>query len=492
MAQVFPARTRIDPGSGARNLGDPLREVVVGGPWGGYTVNGGFLIAGAVDDVVRQFGHRHYELMQYDDAVAPSLRLIRAAVVGDGLHLSTPQGVSLGDDDGENADPALKGRAQVANEVKEFCERSVRRLGEGAAERTLIEVSQGWCDGCAVAEVVTTDGTGVDRGKLVAERFVKKPNWAWMFNVDQFLKVKFIRAWTTEGWADIDPRHFVIFTNEPRDGDPRGTSDLRSIYMPFNLKHQTYPDYGEFLRKFASKQLIMTAGPDQRDTEVFDPVTGTMVVTTVAEQMAAAGRGFKNHGVLAMPAGGTAQVVGGDSSGAAFDSAFNRFDRAIFRNLLFGTRPMQEAEHGSKADTESGVDFFGIAVEKKRGPLLAAFKEGFLKPLVMLNYGADVAGWATPDPHFGIPNHIAPDLLNAMTNAYEKGVFDVTHRPWIWGKVGAPAPAKPKRVVQPGSAEAQTRGGGANTADPSKPKPAPNPKPDATPPGKDGAGAQTP
>jgi hypothetical protein len=424
-------------------LRDPTKEYVVGGPWGGFTVNGGFLIAGAVDDVVNQVGPRIYELMGYDDAVASSLALLKAATLAEGLQL-TP---AVTADEGEVVtDGDRLHDIELSYEINEFCKRCLKHL-DRPVDETLWEMMDALQFGCMMAELVFDQGEGQDADRLVLRRFAVKPRWAWAFRVNPQLIVEKIRAWTTQGWVDVAREHFAILTWQPREGDPRGSSVCRPAYMPFNLKVQTYPDYGEYLKKFASANLVLTAGPNAQDRKVVDPITGAVKVFSVQDQMLHAGKEFKNHSVLGLPHGATATVLQSSGTGEAFDRGFDRFDRSIFRSIVLATRPMQEAKHGSKADTDSGMDLFSLAVGQCRRPVAHMVVMDVLKRCVELNWGPVIAERLTPKASFGLSDHLSPEIMRAFAEAWNKGLFDTSHRPWMWAKLGAPVPAEPELPV---------------------------------------------
>lgn len=429
---------------------DPRTQYALGGPWGAVSARGGYLYAQVEDEVVRQYGPRVYELMSYDPAVACGQALLRAGVIADGVQLSVPgelQEAPIGLDEGGIAEfddtPLRRQELELAGEVLEFCVRGQERLAQDdlPVEETLWEMLDATMAGCILAEqVMDLETTGPDRGRYVPSVLAVKPNWAWAFRVDPMLRVEGFRVWTGDGWRDIEREHFALFSFQPRARDPRGTSMGRSIYTPWNIKLQAMPDYAEYLRKFASAALAMTASKDARDQEVIDPQTGRAQVYTVQQQMIDAGRHYKQHSILGLPFGVTATVIQASGNGEAFGAAFDRFDRDIFRAMILSTRPVMEAKHGSKADSESGMDLMGLAVQRLRGPLARMYRKDVLRRWVELNWGPQIARRFTPSPSFGLPNHVKPELMGAFADAWDKGLFDYGQRPEIWNRIGFPMP----------------------------------------------------
>jgi hypothetical protein len=449
-------------------LRDPAREYVAAGPGSLYAADGGVLLAQAHDDVVRQFGPRVYDLMAYDNACATALYLLVSAALGEGIQLEPAVRPEPG---AAVTDPDQAARFALAEEVYDYCRRLVEADDESVDEALRSSCYRMLVRGCSLAEPVwELQDEGDDAGRQTLARFAAKPNWAWAFRVTPEMKVERVRAWTRGGWADIAREHFFQASFRCLDGDPRGSSVFRAAYTPWNAKLQVYPDYGEYLRKFASASLVLEAGPDAQELVEYDDATGKATTTTVQQQLISAGRAYRNHSVLALPSGTKAHVLTSGGDGGAFDKAFNRFDREIFRSVILATRPVLEAEHGSKADSESGVDFFKLAVGEVRKAPAAAFRRDVLATGVRLNWGDRVARELTPLVHFGAADNIGPDLIRTFADAWQKGLFVDAQLPFLWAKVGAPVPPPEERTPrQP------ARGPGPPA--PGQPPPVPNPTP---------------
>jgi hypothetical protein len=449
----------------------PTAEVVLGGPGPAFAADGGFLRAVAYDDVIARYGTRPYELMHEDDACEAALFLLKAGALGDGVQIkpavTAPEGAEV-------TDPEMVRRIEVSTDVYEFCQRVLLALGD-TINATLWELMDGaLAFGSNLAEQVFELVTeGEDRGRLIPVRYQCKPRWAWGYRVSKVMKLEAIRALTDTGWQDVEPEHFTVFSWQPRNGDPRGKSIYRPAYPWFNLKHQILPDYGQFLKKFASAALVIEAGENQ-PPYTYKDANGLPREMSPQEVNLAAGQKFQNHTVLALPNGAKAQILFSQGTGEAFDRGFDRCDRNTFRTIIRGTRALQEAKHGSKADTESNLDaVFGMAVAQVRGPLGAAFRRQFLYQCVALNYGDRVAKEFTPLVGFGMPDHLQAELLTAFANAWEKGLFEPPQLPWIWSQFRAPVPEgwSPEERQQPGEAPPPAAPAD-DTTDPNAPAPA--------------------
>jgi hypothetical protein len=407
----------------------------VGGGPVGRLVGGTALLPGSIDDVVRQFGIRVYELMMYDPAVSCAVALWKAGVMSDGLQLSP----GLKYDPGEvRSKRAKKADYKLAEEICDAAKRSLDCL-EDPVDQTIDEFLDCFVYGSSLGEQTFREAEeGPDKGKWVHNSLVPKPRWAWSFLVDRFNKVVAIRGWNGEGWVDLDRDRFAVMSWKPKHRDPRGRSGLRAAYTPWNEKLQKYPDFGEFLHKFAEPSIAVTASPDAQPLLEMDDDGTTIIQKSVLDVLEEALEAYRGRSYLALPPGATAQVLEGHTDGAAYHGAFDRWDMEIFRSILFGSRPVQEAQYGSKADSDSGLGLISMAFQQGRAAPSRAIQRDVLRPFVRANWGRDVAARMTPVAGFGSPTSIHGDLLKAYAAAYQTGFLDEAQLPVIWDRLGLP------------------------------------------------------
>jgi hypothetical protein len=425
---------------------DPRQEVIVGGPWMGRGQKTGFagiLLSHTIDDVVRQFGIRVYELMLYDPAVWAAFQLWKAGVLSDGHQLSP----AVKEDPGDLTAEALKRKGPVSRRTAKadvelaqtVTDAGVRAMAglEEPLDETLEEMLDAYAFGCTLAEL-TMDWAegGPDKGLMMPTSLVPKPRWSYGFRVDAYNKLLAIRGWTGEGWEDIEPSKFAVLSWKPRHRDPRGRSGFRAIYQPWHLKLQQYPEFGEFLEKFADPSLAVTASPDAKPD--YQMVNGQVTVVSVLDQLQNALAKYKGRRYMALPPGTTATLLESRSDGQAWLSAFDRYDKDIFRGILFNSRAIQEAEHGSKNDTDNASDLASLSFTQGRVPLARMVRGRVLRPWVRANWGDDVAARLTPVVSFGAPGNVAADLLTAYASAYGSGFIDEAQLPVIWDRLGLP------------------------------------------------------
>jgi hypothetical protein len=282
---------------------------------------------------------------------------------------------------------------------------------------------------------------------------------------DPYLRVRKIRAWTVNGWVDVDRSHFVLMSWQPRCGDPRGTRLLRPAYPAWNIKLQAIPDYAEYLKHFADPKQVLTAGPA---ADMAIEADGSE--TTPQQRLLAAGQQFSNRSVLALAHGDTYQLFYSQGDGSAYLKGFDWSDREIFRTIIIGARGMQEAKHSSKADTGTAESFIKMAVTQARKPLHEAVRNDLLYKGTEINWGKEIADRFTPSLAFGVSDEVSPVLLDAMGKAWTSGVLQFPQRPWMLAKVGAPQDPEPDPDAPPPPVVAPGQRAPAKPADEEKPK----------------------
>lgn len=440
----------------AAPAGDATREFVVGGTYNGFTPSGGYLVAAAIDDVVRQYGAWVYELMRLDPAISGSLNLLFAGILAEGPRVVSPLTADPGE---QTMSRRRKRELRLAEQITEFWQQQIETV-QPSFDQTLWEMyDEATLRGCTLVEpVYRLEESGPYRGKYVLDTFQVKAHGAWGMLADPYLRVRKVRCLTTAGWKDVDRSHFVMMSWQPRCGDPRGTRLLRPCYPSWNIKLQAHPDYAEYLKHHADPKLVLTAGENAMDSEEVDATTGTRTTMTPQERLLAAGQKFSNRSVLALMYGDTAELLYSQGNGEAYLKGFDWADREMFRTIIIGARGMQEAKNSSKADTGTAMDLIGMAVTQSRKPGIEAIRNDLFYRGTLLNWGKDVADRFTPGLAFGISDHLSPTIMQALALAWKYGVLQAPQRPWMLAKIGAPQDPAP----DPDASDQQGDGQGAD------------------------------
>jgi hypothetical protein len=350
-----------------------------------------------IDDAMRERGVRHYEWMMTDPIVSSSVQVLKLAILAGGLDLKTPVSPKPGTKE-LNPDETL------GEEVVKFCWRCVERCKGWNA--FLTDILSAAAFGNKLAEkVFEVAATGEDAGKLVWGSIKVKPRDAWQFIVDLSMNVLGVRFRRAGGlWEYLPREKVVIFTWDASDADPRGTSVLRPAVEACNMKRLMWPQLYKHASQFGSASLVGKTAPGEVDRHPVDargmPIPGAPPVSP-QEFMAGQLVAFQNGSVLVVPAGAEVAPIQPQGDGSAFHRAVDLFNREIVQAILLQTRATMEATHGSKADSQTGQDMFGLLVDAGRTMLAQTLRDDCFRQLVALNYGDDAADRFTPLVTFG-------------------------------------------------------------------------------------------
>lgn len=379
----------------ARRSAKPTLEYLTGGRGYGMPADPRTLPT-TLDDAVRAMGPRLYAAMNTDPVVRSAKDVLRYGALAGGMDLA----------------PAVKPKAgakvltpeeQAAKDAVDECWRSVERLGDW--ESVLLDLLEATWAGVRLAEpVFELADSGPDAGKMALASLRVKPNDAWAFVVDPFLAVVGIEARPSGGEPAVvyPAEKFLWLTNEPRDGDPRGTSDYRPAVEPWCNKVKFWPELYRHLQQFGSASLIGKLGPNHSRSpgvDAFgDPVAGEDV--TPEKRMGQSLQWFRNGFYMVINHDDDVIPIPPQGDGAAFHSGFALANREITQAILGTPSATLEAEHDSRAKGQTGQDIVSLKIESKRKALAAAIRR-LLRMLMALNHGPEAADRLTPLVTFG-------------------------------------------------------------------------------------------
>ena len=441
----------------------------------------GFLrsLSFAIDDVESDFGSDLYARMQFDPRVKGNLRLIKSAILSEELSL-----VPAVNDESED------GFAQ-AQDILTFCDRVLANL-ETPLEDVLRDMLDAVALGNQVAEQVYDQPTrGVDRGKLVLTKLKVKPRGTTAFVVDAFRNVVGLLAYipgvgfpvTTGGM--IDPAHqanflprekFAVLTWEPKDGDPRGSSSLRSAYWPWQAKLQVAMAYLSYLAKFASPSVWATVGPESASSTTIN-ADGTLSDASPVQALYAQLLNFQNGSALALANGSAVGAVHVQGNGEAFLKAFDWFDAQITYGMLSQTLATGEGQHQARAAAAVHQDVLSLLIREGKNAVCRMVRRDILMPLVQYNFGEQCVS-LTPKATLGeVENRDVSTLVTALAAAGY--VIANSQLPEIDALLGLAQ--RSKEDLQ--EAEVIAEGGSTDGSAPAPPTAPPGTATPATPPG---------
>lgn len=337
----------------------------------------------AIDDLTMELGDCEYTAMGRDAIVSANLNLYSAAVVSDDPQLATAV-----------PDKTKPGYTQ-AGKLVEWLSAQIETLDQPLHSVLFDMVVSSLQYGCKLAEIVTLrDNTFTGRTQVVLHALKPKPRAATTLNLDPFQNLVGItanvydRATRKTTRQQLPPSHFLFYSFRPRDSDPRGTTLVRAAYTPWDLKLRTWPEYYRYLVQFASPSLWAEAPPNAPEEPDPDNPEQTISATTALLTQLIA---FQNGSAVAVSNGGSVNALWSQGEGKAFLAAFELFNREITTAMLTATRATMEAEHGSKADSQTATDVLNVFIRQTRLGLERALYRQVLVPLVRRNYGDRVA-----------------------------------------------------------------------------------------------------
>jgi hypothetical protein len=422
-------------------------------------------LPGAIDDITQDFGDDLYERMRLDPVVAANLNILRASIVEEGVALACPL-------DDEAADGYALGQ-----EIEDFCEGVLADL-QIPLDDVLWDLLDAILLGSRIAEEVYTDvpatayalpGTSpISRTQplLILSALKPKPRNSTGFVVDAFMNVQAISTarpgmgmglgalstiggtWPP-GWLKRDK--FAVLTFRPKDADPRGTSAFRAAYTPWFAKQEIWQEFLKYLAQFASAAIYAIASEAATKSGILSPnADGTSTLRPAGEVLRDTLLAFRNGTAMGLPYGtllGTIEVKG---DGQAFHNGFLHCDQQITIAVLHQTRATMEAQHGSKADSETGQDILGTVIRQAKRALCTMLRRDILRPLVSYNYGPDAARSLTPMVSLGsVEQQDWSDRALAVAALAKSGYLAPEHYAEIDASLGLSPRALPSGTPAP-------------------------------------------
>lgn len=371
-----------------------------------------------VDDAERDFGAEIYDRMARDPMVSAAVETLKLRTLEQGLRIVPA------DDSDESA------------AVARFCESSLEGL-QVPFEETLHDLLDGLIYGHKLAEIVYEEGAD---GRIRLKSVKPKPRSNYSFVVDEFDNVTGVAAlvpgvtnWVPNGVvsdaAKVLPlSKFLVLKFGGKNGDPRGASLLRPAYNPWWMKQQTWPQLMKFLAQFAGPSLIGYTPED-------GPLVGANGQSPEQILYQALTR-FQSGSVVVVRGGTKIDTVQSQGEGEAFLRAIDLYNREITHAILKQTRATMEAEHGSRADSQTGSELLDSLVHWVRGTVERAVFSQLIRPLVLMNFGE-----GTRVPRVTLKSVERPrflDMAEAVARLSTSGFLDESQKSDLDEMLGLP------------------------------------------------------
>jgi hypothetical protein len=366
----------------------------------------------SIDDLTAEFGTDLYQRMMYDPIVASSINTLKAAVLEDGISLRP----AIADENDGNYELAR----HFQEEAEEMLDRYEQNLDDW-----LWDAADAIWRGHSVSEITYYIDTALSgKEQYFLKRLAKKPPQSFGFAVDNYKNIIGISALIPgigmpvySGNIVIDPshmpnllprEHFAIYTHRPRDEDPRGVSILRPIYTPWSLKMAILPEYGKWLRQFASPTLIGYTAQEAMQIPLVDasgnPLLGSdgnpVVGTSPEEVMNAILQKVQNGATATFPFGADVKWIEMRGMGNPFLYAFRFFDEQIATGIMGQSMTSLSQKYGTQALGGVQENTFDTTVHQIKSGIVRMIFRDILRNWIKYNFGKQFMP-LTPKPYLG-------------------------------------------------------------------------------------------
>lgn len=410
-----------------------------------------------IDDLTADLGDDIYERMMNDSQVDSCMRVLKVGVLSEEGKIQSPIQ--------DEKDP----RYEMGQKVNKFIEHCVRHLPLPLT-CALDEMLDGVAIGNKVAEIIleTSDYTefnpdgsaGNTRKVWSVESIRTKPRGSTAFLVDAYMRVLGVLGQIpglpypiVSGQLVSDPstipnllprQKFMIFTNNPKDMDPRGRSGLRSSYTPWWIKQQTYQEMLKYLAIYAVPSLYGTTAEGAQEKVETDPLTGEPTGKVVSPEKDLANilaklRGGHSMAISYGQAINPIPVAGGTGGNMVFLQTMDWADKQIAKAILAQTLATEEGQYMARAASDNHMEILELGLRLIKARLASMVKRDLFYPLVEFNYGTKIAREFCPD-------YILTDMNRsdwAMWSQVAVGMFTagyitIEQKQWIDKKLGLP------------------------------------------------------
>lgn len=407
-----------------------------------------------IDDLTEAEGSDLYERMMTDPAVESSVETVQLSVLADGVSLIP---AVVPEPFGIESDPAKKADADRAEEYRAF----IDRCFDGASGDIATELLDCLPFGFKACEITLQPGTGEDRGRLVLKSVKGKHRSNIAFVVDDLMNVDgligkapgSVNPLSGTGAIGIDPENvpdfiprwkFALAQFKPKNGDPRGTSILRSVYNAWFIKTQILPDFFKYLKQFATPGII---GKTPVDNNEFVPKTdvdgaivndsyGNPVMITAEMALFNAMLVWLNGSVLSVRGGTEIDLLKSEGDGKAFLDALDYFDKQIALGIMGTARATLEGRGGDKGGSSVAQDVVQLRVSSLKELIARVIYRDIVRLLIRVNFGEDALKFAPLVALKKVEQQDWARELDAVSNAFAKGVLHDSQLQSIWARFG--------------------------------------------------------
>lgn len=406
----------------------PTKPALMGVGGMQFIPDGGVVLSKAIDDVIGNLGNEVYDLMSQDDAVSAALTMLAYSIMGGDIHVEPAIVAEPGERVDGTTDPQRRKDIEDAKLYAEQVRRSIDRVPDFLDQLEAI-LAEGLIRGSGLGdpEWEVVQGPTDEKPLTLLKSIQCRHYRSWAMVVNKYGQFEQVAGFSWEGPKLYQRDRFLVYVNSPRNGDPRGTSDLRPAYDAWNFKTQARPERGKYIATWANPTVVIRYDNTTTPTYPIDPATGQedttqalLVPHAQAERVAANVHG---NSWMAIPIPWESELVESKNDGGAFAAHEEDCNKAIIQAILLSSRTLSEAAHGSKADSDTSKDTTMIKVARREKTFTKAIERGFCYVQTLMNHGEDAANRLCPKIKFPDTNAgTVADLITAYTGAGWKTV----------------------------------------------------------------------
>jgi len=402
---------------------DPKRDMVAGGS-SNWATQYARTLPQRVDDLAATLGADIYDRMQTDPAVSAALRTITVSILAHGYQLAPCEDEK---------------RQDLAGEIAHFLGHTLDNLSIPFPD-VLGDMLGAVAEGNRVAELVWADLRWNNQQRLTLSSIKVKPRNAVAFAVDPFMNVIGIMARVAGSpfpvhsgqILGLDPAKpppnllprdkFAIWTHEPKNADPRGTSLLRAAYDWWWIKQQAIPEFLKYLSQFASPSLVGTT-PENSGGGYGLPGAATPEQIMLESLLQ-----FQNGSAAVFRHGSEVKPIQAQGGEEAYKTIFALCDAQITVAILLQLLATGTAAHQTNASTAEHANVLEDVISRVKQSLETMVERDILRPLVLNNWGPDALGLV---PRFSLGQVEQQDLtplITAIANLTRSGYVDESQK----------------------------------------------------------------
>lgn len=304
--------------------------------------------------------------------------------------------------------------------------------------------------------------------RLMVKRAKVKPRGTVNFLVDNYMNVigfvPKIKSYTKLRWDTVLPvEKFMYLTMNKQNEDPRGVSSYRPAFTWYNLKRQIPTEMLRYILEEIVPKSVGTLPENIKDfieerddagNTVYHDDGSTPKLITAAEAMGRQLEALRSGSGAVIPFGATLKPyksgLTGSNDGNLFAKILKIINDEMENALLLQTLAQSEGEHQARSASQQVAEVLYNLIFWSRWLLAMMVTTHIFEPALRMNFGE----WAVKYcPMVSLGDFVRRDWikeLEAIADAYFKGLIDDSQRPELmaWLNLPKPGPSRQEMTME--------------------------------------------